>query len=389
MSFHKNYNYFIVILKFIIAAIISSPIKLFRNRKNIWLFAERGKEARDNAYNLFVYTVKNHPEIESYFIIDKKSPDFNKISNYKTINYGSFKHYYYFCLSKVLISTHILGYSPNASVFRYIKKRINLNKIEVFLQHGVIKDNLEVLHYPNVKLDLFVCGAKPEYEYVINNFGHNKEVIQYLGLARFDNFHDLNLKKQILLMPTWRIGLNNIMSDEEFVKSDYFIKYNIFINNKDLANLLEKYGYKLIFYPHFRIQKYISAFHSSNNKVIIASLDNYDIQELLKESQLLITDYSSVFFDFGYMKKPVIYYQFDMEYFRKTHYKEGYFSYENNGFGPVYRFEGELMQEIERLLKSDCKITDLYKNRIEKFFPLNDTKNCERNFIAIKKLIDY
>lgn len=44
----------------------------------------------------------------------------------------------------------------------------------------------------------------------------------------------------------------------------------------------------------------------------------YDVQQLLKESLLLITDYSSVFFDMMYMNKPVIFYQFDENQYRKV-----------------------------------------------------------------------
>ena len=55
---------------------------------------------------------------------------------------------------------------------------------------------------------------------------------------------------------------------------------------------------------------------------------------MLKESSMLITDYSSVFFDVAYMHKPIIYYQFDRDAFRQGHYQEGYFSYDD-GFGPV------------------------------------------------------
>ena len=75
---------------------------------------------------------------------------------------------------------------------------------------------------------------------------------------------------------------------------------------------------------------------------------------MIKKSALLITDFSSVFFDFGYMKKPIIYYQFDNELFRSNHYKEGYFSYERDGFGPVATKENDLISYIKKLIKTIC-----------------------------------
>ena len=69
-----------------------------------------------------------------------------------------------------------------------------------------------------------------------------------------------------------------------------------------------------------------------SDRIIIADM-KYDVQQLLKESLLLITDYSSVFFDMMYMNKPVNFYQFDEKQYRKSHYKEGYLNYQN--VGPV------------------------------------------------------
>ena len=49
------------------------------------------------------------------------------------------------------------------------------------LQHGaVIKDEMQWLHRENLYLDLFVCGAKPEYEYIRDTYGFAPEVPRYL-----------------------------------------------------------------------------------------------------------------------------------------------------------------------------------------------------------------
>jgi CDP-glycerol glycerophosphotransferase (TagB/SpsB family) len=102
--------------------------------------------------------------------------------------------------------------------------------------------------------------------------------------------------------------------------------------------------------------------------------------------KLLITDYSSVFFDLGYMEKPVIYYQFDQEEFRKFHYQEGYFSYEEHGFGPVVLTEEALVDAINECAENDFRMKKKYLDRLEAFYPVRDEKNCERTFNILSRM---
>ena len=104
------------------------------------------------------------------------------------------------------------------------------------------------------------------------------------------------------------------------------------------------------------------------------------------QSALLITDYSSVAFDFAYMQKPLLYYQFDIEKVHAAHYQEGYFNYENDGFGKVCKTEETLVNEISNIIDSNFMLKEKYKVRTKNFFTLYDNHNCERNFNAIKEL---
>ena len=109
------------------------------------------------------------------------------------------------------------------------------------------------------------------------------------------------------------------------------------------------------------------------------------MQTLLKESSLLITDYSSVFFDFAYMHKPTIYYQFDRASFRKGHYQEGYFSYDD-GLGPVAFDSNALLRYIEEYCENGFRMNDSYAKKADEFFVYRDSKNCERVFNSIIEL---
>ena len=88
------------------------------NNEKTWLISERGNDARDNSYWLFKYIRKNHPEIDIRYIIDKKSVDYKKIKELgECIEFGSKDHYIMLISSGVLISTHIMGYTPDMSLF--------------------------------------------------------------------------------------------------------------------------------------------------------------------------------------------------------------------------------------------------------------------------------
>ena len=376
----NKFKYINIILKYILAKLLCVFIMKSKKYDDIWLISERGDEARDNGYIFYKYVKEKHKEINIKYVIKKTSPDFNKIERYgDVVEYGRLKHYLLFIKAEKLISTHIMGYSPHKELFEKLQRK------QCFLQHGIIKDWLPQLCYPNVKLNLFICGALPEYEYVQHNFKHPNKVVQYTGLARFDELYDIKLKKQVLVMPTWRMYLWNL-SEEQFINSKYYKELQKILINNHLIKTLEKYNYELVFYPHYEIQKYINLFTSFSNKIKIASFHECDIQELLKESSLLITDYSSVFFDFAYMEKPIIYYQFDKEEYFDKHYKEGYFDYDKSSFGEVVSWEEDLIKSISRTLDKNCELDGSYQKRIDEFFVLKDKDNCERIFNEILDL---
>ena len=94
----------------------------------------------------------------------------------------------------------------------------------------------------------------------------------------------------------------------------------------------------------------------------------------------MITDYSSVFFDFAYLKKALIYYQPEDDY----HYEDSYFDFESMGFGDVIHDEDKLLEKIEYYIKNECDNEDKYKERVNKFFKYNDKNNCKRVYDWIK-----
>lgn len=366
---------------------------LLYGRKHIWIISERGTDARDNGLYMYRYIRENYPEQRIYFIIDKKSPDYSKVAVLgNVVERGSLMHWLLYLASDVKISTHRNGYVPGRS-WRYrqfVSQRESKEKI-VFLQHGVIKDDMVGLHKEYTDIRLFICGAKPEYDYILSRYGYTENELKYTGLARFDGLHQVSTKRQVLIMPTWRDWLSPDFSGasatlQDIENSHYFQGWNALLKDKQIDFLARKYDVTFVFYPHYEMQRYLHLFVRGSEKLKIADFAHYDVQQLLKESMLLVTDYSSVFFDFAYMEKPVLYYQFDASEYRAHHYAQGYFDYRRDGFGEVVTEKTKLLELLEQYLSNECGLKAEYKKRIEGFFPLHDDKNCERIYNEIKKL---
>lgn len=372
----------------IIQFCLTWPIaKLSRKKKEeIWIFSERPNEARDNGYALFKYIRKENPNFPVYYVIEKNAMDRKQVEELgNVIDFYSFKHYYFYWLAKIHISSHVDGGTPNSRVSNFMETHKILRNYKVFLQHGITKDKISFGYYNVSRADLFVCAAKPEYEFCKKEFGYPKDAVQLLGFSRFDGLGICETKKQILLMPTWRAWLANV-DETEFIQSAYFKMYQSLLLNKRLQAILEENKVTLLFYPHSDMQKFVSLFHTDSSKIHICNASNYTVQQLLNESDLLLTDYSSVAFDMAYMGRPVCYYQFDYEEYRKGQHSEGYYSYEKHGFGPICLQEECIINEISDVIQNDFEVKKMYKQRQNDFFSLRDRNNCERIYKAIGDL---
>lgn len=374
-------------LKELCLFIIIFPMSLLYNKnRKIFLVSERGTDARDNGYHFFKYLNEKHPEVESYFVIDKDSPDYKKVSELgKVIQWKSLKHRLLFIGAKYKISTHIMGYSPDIDFYNKLNEFIPLIGKKIFLQHGIISNDLPQLYQEKTRLDLFICGAQPEYEFIKNTFHYKNEEVRYTGLARYDALNEYSTQNQILVMPTWRMWLNN-MTESEIANSSYVKEWEKLLSNQKLIHILKDRNITLFFYPHYEMQKHIRLFQSIDDSIVIADFSSYDVQNLLKTSKLLITDYSSIFFDFAYMKKPCVYYQFDRELYWKKHYKKGYFDYDKDAFGKITCDVDSLVEEIIKIINNNFAVDSVYRNNANRCFQIRDGNNCERIFFEISKL---
>ncbi|KMP27458.1 hypothetical protein TU50_17680 [Bacillus wiedmannii] len=349
-------------------------ISFYFKKQDIWFIGERSDTAQDNSYHLFKYIREKHPDIKCYYVIDRKSPDFDKIKDYGNIVYfNSIRHTFLLLVASKIINSY------SDKVFMHTEEYKQIIGIypewreygkNIFLQHGVIGVSRvnHVLHKNKTNYDLFIVSSKGEKRHIVKEYGYPESEVKLTGLARWDNLGKISEKKEILIMPTWRAWIKN---EESLLKSDYFQRLNSLIHNEELIKLIEENDLIINFYLHYEAQRLLEnlgvQFESTSKNIKVIKKDSISVQQLLKSSSLLITDYSTVSFDFAYMYKPVIFYQFDYELFFSQHYREGIINHQTDLFGKVIKDEDLLVSKIQYYVDNKMKMETKYKEKTKRF----------------------
>jgi len=385
-SIHKILYYakWLVVFSFkITIAIIVSPFCNKKTYRDLWLIAERPDEARDNGYWLYKYIVEKHPEINVRYVLSKSSPDYVKMPRKELlIEPKSLAHYLSFVLCTKAIAVEMHGASPGKAFcipfLPFMRK-----KQTIFLQHGVINSIIPLRN----KLDLIVSTCEQEKRLLQQSNPRLKNNVQVLGLCRFDHLIDTSQHRKhqtILIMPTFRRWLRDLIrlknAEEKFKKTEYYKRWNEVLNDNQLKEMIEQENITVVFYLHHELQPMTKTFCSNSKNVVIAHQKDHDVQTLLRDSALLVTDYSSVFFDFIYMEKPVLYYQFDQEAFLSKHYTR---SLESYFFGDRVSKHVELINAILASITNGFRASNKNLLAANAYFAYHDQQNTQRNFEAI------
>lgn len=372
---------YMVGIPFRIAYMLGYP---FLRNKHIWFFMDRPESADDSGMHMFKYTRDKDKNIKKYFVLNKGGKGYSemkKIGN--VLPYKSIKHRYLGLFVENIVTTHPDNgiIYPFWGTYPHLAGLLKSNND--FLQHGIIKDDISPwLNKFSMNLSLFVTSSPKEIESVFENpYHYNKNVVKLLGLPRYDGLENKEDKRQIIIMPSWRRYLTD--KSKKFISNtEYFKRFNSLINNEELIKTAKEYNYEIIFRPHPNVYNFIELYDTNDYVKIDSEDTNY--QTLFNNGSLLITDYSSVAFDFSYLKKPIIYYQYIDDYHFDV--EGGYFKYEEMGFGEVCRDEEEIVNLIIDYIKNDCKMKEEYKDRVQSFFLYTDRNNCKRVYDAIKEI---
>jgi CDP-glycerol glycerophosphotransferase (TagB/SpsB family) len=385
-EFYESSMYF---LKEKFAFLTYILFKWYFDRKNIWLgFEKFANSAQDNGFYFFQYCYQQAKRKEFYYIIKQDSPDYGNIQAMedKVIPFMSFKYMVYLFAAKLLISSESKGHVYDVRAQKGLLKKALDRKRQVFLQHGVIGLKRVDQVYKKTSrnaVDLFVTSSNFEKEIIKNNFGYKEDEIIVTGLSRWDVLtNQSNGPSTILLMPTWRSWMDDLPEDK-FVMTEYYKQYVSLLNSRQLEEILNQFDIHLYFFIHPKFKTYIDKFTSINKRVKIFQFGEEQLNHLLMQSSLLITDYSSVSWDMYYQKKPIIFYQFDLVEYIK--YQGSYINMETELFGDRAYTVENLISLIEKSAKRNFKEETKYALLRKKYLKYTDQHNSSRIYQEILK----
>ena len=364
----------------------------------IWIITETPDTARDNGYWLFKYIRENKKDRRAYYAIKKDAydrPRVEKLGN--VIRFSGARHYMLMWAAERYIGTTKAHGFPEEDTGAFLAGRGLCGWKYVFLNHGVARGSARIVMEHLTYYSLIMAMSEQEKRIICEINGQPEEKVKAIGFCRQDNLNDDLLENDLILfMPTWRKWLDvrhesdpQVIEDrkKDFLSSLYYKSCSELINDTRMTEFLEKNDLRMVVYLHSYAQGFLPYFSSGSDRITIAKQEDFGVQELLKRAAYLITDYSSVIYDFAYMKKPCCYYQFDAEEFSKNQYAESdLYSYEKDGFGPVLHTFEEVMSELDRSHGNAFKMDKKYEERVENYFPGFENDHCEKTYALIEQL---
>ncbi len=360
-----------------------------------WLFMDRADKGGDNAEFLFRYSVRQPDGQKKYFVVNKNTKTYRdmKREHLPVVSQSSLKHRLLFLHADKFITSQmdIIHMNDMRGIEVFFRDLISFDYVHV--QHGICWQNLDHLLNANLEnLKLMTSCSYAEYNNMSQKrYGYVNGQLRKGGMARFDGFAQRDQEKeQIVICPTWRKELVGRLAldgkreySTKYKESLFFRVYNDLLSDHKFVDEIEACGYKLLFLLHPNMQTQREDY-SIDQRVVFPDRNEVDYDRSLRESKIMVTDYSGIQFDFAYMRKPVIYFHHkDLP----NHLENSeFFQYERDGFGEICRDVGALKQEIFKTIRNEGKMAPEYVERVRRFFIYDDFDHCRRIYEEIVKM---
>lgn len=348
-----------------------------------------GKNYSDSPRNIYEYIVDNNLDYQCIWVFNDKNRQIP--GNAKIVKRFSLAYYYYFAVSKYWINNmrqplHLVKREGN--VFLETWHGTPLKKL-VFDMKDVYSAN------PRYKRDFYMQSRAWDYllspnryssEIFRSAFKFDNEMLEY-GYPRNDILYSPKKeeivarvkktigiptdKKIVLYAPTWR-------DDDYYEPGKYKFQLQL-----DLHKMKETLGddYVVALRMHYFIADDINVEGLDGFAFNLSKYD--DIAELYLISDILITDYSSVFFDYANLKRPILFFTYDLDKYRDQ-LRGFYLDFENEGPGPLLRTSDAIIDAIANIDEVSNEYSNRYDAFYEKFCSWHDGKSTEK---VVKRLL--
>ena len=357
-------------------------------------------EQNKHLYNKTDYLLADFPG--DFQSLDDAFPLFQKLINLK-------QNAYYMTINKQIFDNQNI----DDNLYRHIIKGNFINgdfiekNFELFLRLKAVISGAEYMSFKNLfyfidyitfislthglnffKVDLFktyygrnryhklvISTSKKIISLATQNGWEEKDLIK-ICLPKWDKFSELKKKKfhkkdrSIFFFFTWRNWNKNI-SDEVKLKSDYFKNIVELMNNDVLIDTFENYNITLKFCLHHMLEIYKDKLYFSNRN--IQFIKQNEIFDSITHSNLLVTDFSSIIFEFMYLNKPfVMYIPDNKEINIKKFYSENYINLINglkdgsisfiNKYFDINQVVDKIIYYINNNFIIEEEVSDFYKS---------------------------
>lgn len=366
-------------MKNIFSKIINIIFKNFKVQNNKIIF-ESGRGLVDgNVKAVYDYIVENNiKEFKCVWLVNKNT-ETTSLRKGDYVYYKTIKSYYHLATAKYWIRSQSIG--------SILKKKKNQVYIQLWHGNGVMKkmgydvnNDSERPIIEHVKeWDYYIANDKYDAEVIKSSTGYNKN-IDILGMACVDNSikksNDNNFKKEVLTK------LNIKEKNKKIIL--YAPTFRDFELDKDSINVpIEKLkqlkDYLILVRLHPLVREKINK-DIFKNKNIINACEYPDCSDILSISDILITDYSSIIYEYSPLNRSIIFYPYD--YKKYVELRGGFYvDYQKELPGPICYNEDDLLKVLENIDKDKIK----YNKKITSF---NKKYNYLSDGEASKRFID-
>lgn len=368
--------------------IFSIAGKLPTRKKTIVFESFLGKQYSDNPKALYLYLNEYYPEFQLYWSVDRHSVPRFEHKNLTILPRFGLKWIFTMARAEYWITNSRLPlWIPKPKGTTYVQtwhgtplKRLAADMDEVHMpgtdtakyKANFIKESKkwDYLISPNsYSTDIFkrafqfdgpmIESGYPRNDILLNE--NNDETVERLKEAA----HLPLDKKVILYAPTWR--------DNQFHRVGRY-KFDL---EMDLHRMKEEFGdeYVIVLRLHYLVAENIDL---KNYGQFVYDFSYYeDINELYLMSDVLVTDYSSVFFDFANLRRPILFFVYDLEEYRDK-LRGFYFDFEENAPGPLVKTTEELISELKQMEDNRFQVDANFESFYQKFCYLEDGHASER-----------